>query len=82
MSPTLPLGDADRRRCDLEWLRTTKLAAASRNQVAEVFHVDPRTVTRAVKNGELPSVHIAGRVLIPLEPLRRLLGVEAAHSEP
>ena len=63
--------------CDLDWLRSTKLAAATRNQTAEVLGVDPRTVSRAVENGELPAVRIGGRVLIPIADLRRLLSVEA-----
>lgn len=62
--------------CDLDWLRNTKSAAATRNQTAQVLNIDPRTVTRAIKNGELPSVKIGGRVLIPTAALRRLLGVE------
>jgi|GEM_PF-5452823 len=62
--------------CDLDWLRSTKLAAATRNQTAQVLGVDPRTVTRGINNGEIPSVKIGGRVLVPTAALRRLLGVE------
>lgn len=65
---------------DLEWLRSTKAAAATRNQTAQLFGVDPRTVSRAVDSGELPSVRIGGRVLIPVAHLRRILGVDMAGT--
>lgn len=61
--------------CDLDWLRTTNKAALSRNEVAQVMGVDPRTVTRSVGLGELPSVRIGRRTLIPTAALRRLLGI-------
>lgn len=62
--------------CDLDWLRDTKVAAATRNQAAQLFGVDPRTVSRAVDSGELPSVRISGRILIPTAHLRRILGID------
>lgn len=65
---------------DLDWLRDTKRAAVTRNQAAQVFDVDPRTVTRAIDSGDLPSVRIGGRVLIPTAHLRRILGVDASAS--
>lgn len=61
--------------CDLDWLRTTTKAALSRNEVAQVMGVDPRTVTRSVGLGELPSVRIGSRILIPTAALRKLLGI-------
>lgn len=66
--------------CDLDWLRSTKIAAATRNQTAQLLGVDPRTVSRAVEIGELPAVRIGGRVLIPIEHLRRILGIGASND--
>jgi excisionase family DNA binding protein len=38
--------------------------------------VDPRTVTRAIEDGQLPSVRLGRRVLIPRLPLLELLGID------
>lgn len=61
---------------DLDWLRTTKQAAASTRQVSMVLGIDPKSVTNAVARGEIPSVRIGKRILIPVMELRRMLGVE------
>ena len=61
---------------DLEWLRRSTAAALTRRQVSQVLGIDERTVTRAIKSGELPSLAVGRRVLIPRLPLLRLLGVE------
>jgi excisionase family DNA binding protein len=67
---------ADSPPCDLDWLRNTNAAALTRNQTAQILGVDSRTVTRAIESGELPSLQMGRRVLIPRLPLLRLLGVE------
>jgi excisionase family DNA binding protein len=66
----------DTTKIDLDWLRNSTAAAISRRQTAQVLDVDERTVTRAIECGELPSLQIGRRVLIPRVPLLRLLGVE------
>lgn len=63
---------------DSEWLRTTKAAALTRSQTAQLLDIDPRTVSKGVDSGEIPAVRIGGRVLIPTEGLRRLLGIGAS----
>jgi excisionase family DNA binding protein len=48
---------------------------ASVQETAEVLGVDPRTVRRAVAEGQIPASHVGVRVLIPTKWLR-----EAAQS--
>jgi excisionase family DNA binding protein len=67
---------SDTTKIDLDWLRRSTMAAITRRQTAQVLGVDERTVTRAIKDGELPSVQIGRRVLIPRLPLLRLLGAD------
>lgn len=67
-------------KIDLEWLRTTTCAAITRRQTAQVMNVDERTVTRGIENGELPSLRIGRRVLVPRLPLLRLLGADDAAT--
>lgn len=62
--------------CDLNWLRTTPQAGATRNQTAQLLGVDPRTVSTAVARGEIPSVRIGQQILIPIPALRRMFGIE------
>lgn len=63
---------------DLEWLRGITAAVVTRDDVAELLGVDPRTVTSAVESGQLPSLRVGRRVLIPRVPLLALLEGEAA----
>lgn len=58
---------------DLTWLRSSAAATVTRADVAELLDVDERTVTRAVDAGQLPSLRIGRRVLIPRVPLLALL---------
>lgn len=58
---------------DLAWLRTSSAATVTRADVAALLEVDERTVTRAVDAGQLPSLRIGRRVLIPRVPLLALL---------
>lgn len=62
----------------LEDARQSNAAALTRTQVAEILEVDPRTITGAIANGELPSIHIGRRVLIPRQ---RFLEMFAAGQE-
>lgn len=54
-------------------LRQSDAAALTRTEVAELFGVDPRTITAAIKSGDLPTIKIGRLVYIPREPLLALL---------
>lgn len=69
-------GETDTASVDLEWLRTTKVGAASRTQAAQVLGVDPRTVSHGIAAGVIPAIELGGRTMIPTLKLRRLLGIE------
>lgn len=65
---------------DLEWLQGSTAAVVTRAAVAEVLHVDERTITRAIEADQLPSIRVGRRVLIPRLPLLDLLGAGAASG--
>lgn len=67
-------------KIDLVWLRTATEAALTRRQTAKLLGVDERTVTRGIENGEIPSLRIGRRVLVPRLPLLRLLGADDATT--
>ncbi|YCN53431.1 helix-turn-helix domain-containing protein [Rhodococcus erythropolis] len=58
---------------DLDWLKKSTTAALTRTQVAEVFGIDKRTVTRGIDEGTIPAIKVGRRVLIPREPLLAML---------
>lgn len=60
-------------RIDLDWLKQSTAAALTRTQVAEVFGIDKRTVTRGIDEGTIPAIKVGRRVLIPREPLLAML---------
>ena len=68
------------RRRDLRWLRTCGLATLTQTEVSEVLGVDRRTVARAVTDGQLPSIRVGRRVLIPAAPL--LAQLEGSATAP
>ncbi len=57
----------------LQWLKNSTAAALTRAQVAKLFEIDVRTVTRGIAEGTIPSIKIGRRVMIPREPLLVLL---------
>lgn len=57
----------------LDDLRTCKSAALTITQVAGLLGLDERTVRRGVELGDLPGLKVGRRLLVPTEPLRRLL---------
>lgn len=59
---------------DLEWLETIDAAVVTMAQTATVLGVDQRTVSAAISRGELPSIRLGRRILIPRLPLLQLLG--------
>lgn len=57
----------------LQWLKESTAAALTRAQVAKLFEIDVRTVTRGIAEGAIPSIKIGRRVMIPREPLLAIL---------
>lgn len=43
-------------------------------EVASVLRIDERTVRRGCANGDLPSVHVGRRLLVPRLDLLKILG--------
>lgn len=69
-------GDADPqpdRVYDMVSLRASTRAALTVAEVAELLEVDHRTVLRAIRDEQLPSIPVGRRILIPREPLLALL---------
>jgi excisionase family DNA binding protein len=60
-------------RRDLAWLQGSGDAAVTVAATAEVLNVDERTVTRAIRDGQLPSVRVGRRLLVPRLRLLALL---------
>jgi hypothetical protein len=55
---------------NLDDLSDTKDAAWSVTKVADLFHLDPRTVRRSCETGQIPSIKVGVRILIPTAYLR------------
>jgi hypothetical protein len=51
-------------------------AVISRTDAATLLKCDPRTVSRGIVDGSIPSIPLGRRRLIPLKPFLRLLGLE------
>lgn len=62
----------------IEDLRASKSATISRQEVADALGIDPRTVTEGIRQGNIPSLTIGRRVLIPREKFLALFDVAAA----
>lgn len=58
---------------NLREVRQSTRATLSVSEVADVLNVDPRTVSSAIAAGELPSVKLGRRLLIPREPFLSIL---------
>lgn len=63
---------------DLETLAKSKKAALTRNEVAELFGCDPRTVSQGIKDGTIPAIQLGRRVVIPRELLLAMLTTQKA----
>lgn len=57
----------------LEEARSSELAALTITEAARLMRVDPRTVSAAAAAGEIPSVRMGRRLLIPREAFLALL---------
>ncbi len=64
----------------LDELRDSRAAAISIAAVATLLHVDERTISRACAAGELPSLRLGRRILIPREPLLALLSAPSSEA--
>ncbi|WP_223626756.1 helix-turn-helix domain-containing protein [Microbacterium sp. EST19A] len=62
----------------IEDLRASNSAAITRQDVADALGIDPRTVTEGIRQGNIPSLKIGRRVLIPREKFLALFDVAAA----
>lgn len=51
-------------------------AVISRTDAASLLKCDPRTVSRGMADGSIPSISLGRRKLIPLIPFLRLLGAD------
>ncbi|MGO2746739.1 helix-turn-helix domain-containing protein [Microbacterium sp.] len=61
----------------LEDLRASKSAAITRQEAADALGIDPRTVTEGIRQGNIPSLTIGRRVLIPREKFLALFDAAA-----
>ena len=48
----------------------------SRAQAAELLDCDPRTISKGIRDGEIPCIPLGRRKVIPLIPFLRLLGID------
>lgn len=67
---------------NLDDVRRSRAAALTVAQTSQVLGVDPRTVTRACDDGQLPCVRVGRRLLIPRLPLLTLLGAADGAAGP
>jgi len=58
---------------NLDDLRSSKSAAWTVTQVAQLLALDERTVRRAASDGQLPCLKVGRRLLLPTAALRQLL---------
>ena len=66
---------------DLEELRASRAAVVTIAEAAAVLGIDVRTVSRAIRNGELPALRLGRRLLIPRLQLLDCLGATSRPSE-
>lgn len=60
--------------------RTSPLATLTLIEAARLMRVDPRTVSAAIRAGEIPSVKVGRRQLIPREPFLAFLDGSGASK--
>lgn len=48
--------------------------------VAKILHVSRASAYNAVRSGEIPSLKLGRRILVPTADLRRLLGLDGDHD--
>jgi hypothetical protein len=57
-----------------DWRRETVLTVAEAREGPFGGRVSLATVYEQIKAGKIPSIHLGARILIPVAPLRELLG--------
>ena len=57
-------------------IKASSKAVLSVNEAAEILECDPRTVSRALDAGTIPSIPVGRRRMIPTAPFLKLLGIE------
>ncbi|SEC89202.1 DNA binding domain-containing protein, excisionase family [Streptomyces sp. 3213] len=55
---------------------------ATITEAAEVLHVDPRTVRRAIDRGELPAVRVGQQLRVPVAWLRERAMLDGSPPTP
>ena len=61
-----------------EWM---KLPTLTVDQAAEILGVSRNHAYTAVKAGDIPSLRLGRRILVPTRPLLAMLGIDAAIAE-
>ncbi len=51
--------------------------ALSIKETAKFLGISPSSAYEAAKRGEIPTIRVGGRRLVPLPPLKRMLGENA-----
>ncbi|PPH23321.1 hypothetical protein C5C99_01415 [Rathayibacter sp. AY1C4] len=64
----------------MEEARSLTRATLTLAEVASLLGVDPRTASAAASAGDIPSVRVGRRILIPRAPLLALLDATAQES--
>ena len=64
---------AQPKRMTLAQARRSENAVLTRTEIAAILNVDARTVTRGIEAGEIPSIRLGRRVLVPREPFIALM---------
>lgn len=57
-------------------LNNTEKVTLTLNEAARILECDPRTLSRAIAKGAIPSITVGRRKLIPMAPFKKLLGIE------
>lgn len=57
-------------------LQDSNKVALTLSEAAEILECDPRTISRAIASGTIPSICIGRRKLIPVAAFKKLLGIE------
>ncbi|WLP89948.1 helix-turn-helix domain-containing protein [Gordonia sp. NB41Y] len=73
---------SDLETLDLDWLRTSSLAAITITQAAQVLGVDKRTASHAIREGTLPSISVGRRIVVPRLLLLAMLGASPVDTDP
>lgn len=64
----------------VETLDNTTRAALSVSKAAGFVGVDPRTLSRSLDDGDIPSIRVGRRRLVPTQALRQFLAGNPDHG--